>query len=364
MTLLAPRPLEFVVKTPLVVGAFIVSGWSPLFSSTRSWPELVVAVLVFELGFYQGRYLINDTIERELDQSHPAAQGRGRLVGLHRISSKWLVAVGATRITLATAVAVAWVRADALTAAIVVAAGVALIYERLRGQIRRQPDPSAQPNRPVIIHWQVYATVGLGYAIRVALGVALAGQDDAEVLLGSAGFGWAFGVMFVTMTWALEASTLLGDHVPAEVASRKSHVAALALYARRDLRYDASTPVLQPAAALSAPWVCSTILAAAAAGWLGWALVGPSSSAGSLLAVALAALSGIATTRAASWVGMCLPAVGASAAIMAIAVREGVARPWLAVVPLLVLLVTHVVFRRLRATDIGLAPDSASAKTS
>lgn len=359
VSVLAPRPLELIVKSPLLVGAFLVGTWSPLLDVGVSWRDFILAVVAFEFFFYQGRYMLNDILERDLDRDHPAAEGRGRLAGLDGVDSRLLATVALVRIGLGVAVTGLMARrfGALVLAAMAAAGGAAFVYEYLRRRVRSQPQPLVGLDRPLLVHHFVYGAVGLGYVIRITLGITLAGGEEGGLMVPAVVFGWAFGLMFVTMTWALEASSLISNGWSAEIAGRKSHVAVLATYASGSPRFDASARVLLGVAPFFAPWAWSTVLASSVAGWLGWILVGSTNIMAQSLLAAGAAVFGYTVGRLGNGWAMSACGLGGAFFIFAIALSADLARPWLAAVPYAVVLGTHIAFRHLRAVDIGLAPE-------
>lgn len=367
-TLFVPRPLDLLVKSPLVIGAFLVRTWSTRFdTTTSSWVTLVMAIVAFEFCFYQGRYLLNDISERGLDRAHPAAQDRARLAGLDGVSSPWLVVGALLRIGAGVVLALGFEGHNRalILSAIAAAAGAAMVYEYLRSRVRSLRFDPALLDGPRPIHRYIYGAVGLGYAIRIALGIGLAGGDELRVAIPAVVYGWAFGLMFVTMTWTLEASCLLSDKQSDGTARRKSHVVALATFVRSGSCFKVSEPVLRSRASFVAPWVWSTVLASGAAGWLGWMMVGPTDLLQQSLLAGIAVVCSFVVARfaEATWT-LIAWSLGGTIAIFAAASFAETNRSWLAGVPFLIVLTTHVVFRHLRAVDIGLSPrDDAKIAT-
>lgn len=357
-TLLIPRPLEFGVKTPLIVGAFVVGHLSTALDDGASWVALLISVVAFELCFYQGRYMLNDLIERDLDRLHPAARSRARLSGLDTLPSRVLLGYVILRVGAGLAIALSLPsRERALVLCSIAAASLAAsIYEYLRHKVRSHR-PNLITSKPHVIHLAIYTAVGLGYGIRINLGVGLAGGERPTVAIPAVLFGWAFGVMFVTMTWTLEATCLSRSSGDGGLARRKTHVVALRFYTRVASRFEPSTRVLLPRPAANAPWSWATILASAIAGWLGSQLVGIVELPKSMLLAAIALATGLTLVRSrlvGPWTFF--STLGGVSAVVLTASVGGSERPWLAAVPLLALLATHAVFRCLRAVDIGLVP--------
>jgi hypothetical protein len=170
--------------------------------------QALVAWLVFEYLIYQARYQWNDIRGLADDLAHSASAERGRLP-VRRFGPKRSVAVSAAVMGLRTAIVLVLVVFDVgglwdlYLLAFVLVWGVALIYEALRETTRLPEGVRAGA---------IWLVVGSGYSIRAAFGFRLAGLYSGEGivvfwLLVSA--AWAFGIVFVTMTWVIEA---VGGH--------------------------------------------------------------------------------------------------------------------------------------------------------
>lgn len=160
--------------------------------------------LVFEYLIYQARYQWNDIRGLTDDLRHPARSQRGRLPVTALGERKSVVLSGLVILAkMAIAVAVA-LQVPRLTLPILVAAtctwGVAFVYERLRNGA----------NNSVARAISIWLLVGAGYAVRTALGLALAGvSPHGPTLWQFLAFtvaAWSFGVAFVTLTWVIEAT--------------------------------------------------------------------------------------------------------------------------------------------------------------
>ena len=220
--------MELVVKGPIVFGAAVLAALSPR-TTDVSWLAVIAGGLLIEFGFYQGRYLINDLIDSRLDREHPAATGRGPFGRARRGGQG--VAPGRRS------------RPDRALGRTRRCGGAGRgTWRCLAGNVRARRDRSDLRDAPPVssschdhrtagvstVHMAIYVVVGLGYAVRVVTGIRLAGLDVAEVLVPAAVLGWTFGIMFVTMTWVLEASTFPSEQAPA--AQRKGHVVSLARF--------------------------------------------------------------------------------------------------------------------------------------
>jgi hypothetical protein len=200
----------------------------------------VAAWVVFELGLYQGRYLVNDVLDAEVDRAHTAARSRGRLPAVPH-ARDWAVVAGVARLAAA-ALVVVLLPAEARTITLVAAAALviaAVAYEACRSVIRRRAaqlradadgdtDAGAgpAPGRLTRAELAVYSIVGAGKGLRVCFGMALAGASGGALVAGVA-FGWAYGTMTDIQSWTLEAAGLRAGGAD-DVLARKSHVGWLA----------------------------------------------------------------------------------------------------------------------------------------
>jgi hypothetical protein len=272
------------------------------------WARFVVLWLVLELLIYQARYQWNDIAGVDSDLRHPEAGARSRLpVGStpqarrRSIGLSWLTA--AARILAALAVG----RLTGLTGQVLVLIGavfaIAGSYEWLR----------ASRNR----HWTsvrvvaVWLAVGLGYLVRGGLGLSTGGLawGSAAMIATLVCLG-ALGIMFVLLTWALEATS----YCTADEAGRwhagpdlavKPHLAALLRHVGEPLdagglppgagRYCGGDRVLRGGSRLSAPWNLALLAASAGAGVSGAALARPHATGGAAaVAWIVAAAAGLA----------------------------------------------------------------------
>ncbi|MEV4413882.1 hypothetical protein [Catellatospora sp. NPDC049609] len=277
--LLVPRPQDWIkwIIVPVVFGLLLAAG-----VAQPDRPPLLTAVLlwfVLEWLVYPARYQWNDIVGLADDVAHPAAAGRLRLPGRTkqelRRSVAWSWSVLLVRVALAfglgawlgQTVAVAW-----FTAAVF---GIALLYEFLRG---RPAAARAEVTTPVVV--ALWVMIGLGYVLRVAVACRLLGfaLDDVRVWLVAVPFG-AFGIMFVTMTWALEATSFCRPAGPelqyAPLLRQKPHIAALLPYLGRPVaegRHDAAhatcgvDKMLEDRGRLVTPWNLAAVAALLPAG--------------------------------------------------------------------------------------------------
>ena len=315
------------------------------------WARFTVLWLVLELLIYQARYQWNDIAGVDSDLRHPEAGARSRLpVGStpqarrRSIRLSWLTA--AARILAA--LLVGWL--TGLTGQVLVLAAavfaIAGSYELLRASRYR--------------HWTsvrvvaVWLAVGLGYLVRGGLGLSLGGlaAGSAAMVATLVCLG-AFGVMFVLLTWALEATSYCTAdddgrwHARPELAV-KPHLAALLRQVAEPLdgaglppgasRYCGGDRVLRGGSRLSAPWNLALLAASASGGVSGAALARPHAAGTVAWIVAAAAglAGGVALARRRSSRGRWAVAAGWFLVVVAAGLVARPGLPVLAGVPWLV----------------------------
>jgi hypothetical protein len=303
--LLVPRRDAW-AKALMAPACFVVAAGST--GHFGGWVRFVVLWLVLELLIYPARYQWNDIAGVDADQGHPEVRARSRLpVGPtpqtrhHSIRLSWLTA--AARVLAA--LLIGWLAG--LTGPVLVVAGavfaIAGSYEWLR----------ASRNR----HWTrarvvaVWLAVGLGYLVRGGLGLSCGGLPwGSAAMAATLVCLGAFGIMFVLLTWGLEATSYCaadGDgrwHARPELAA-KPHLAALLPHLGEPLgpgglppgagRYCGGDRVLRGGSRLSAPWNLALLAASASGAAAGAALARPH-AAGAVAWIAAA------TTGLAGWV--------------------------------------------------------------
>lgn len=275
--LLVPRPRELVTKAVFSTVAFVL-GLVTWDASGLPVVAVVVALVTFEYVAYQARYVANDLLDAGLDADHPQGGARGRLPDG---SDPTVRRVALATIGLRAAVAAAVIltlpgRGGAVTlAAIVVLSVLAAGYETVRRALRR-PVPVSAIGRLDGPTAGLFVLVGSGYALRVGVGLALAGLP-LRTLVAATAYAWPFGVAFVTMSWALEATAFIAPDWGSldDRLCRKRHLAVLVrmggfLDARRhgSVESPTSAKLLAPAAPLSAPWSIGVLLSCAGTGVL------------------------------------------------------------------------------------------------
>ena len=315
------------------------------------WARFTVLWLVLELLIYQARYQWNDIAGVESDLRHPEAGARSRLpVGStpqarrRSIGLSWLTA--AARVLAA--LLVGWL--TGLTGQVLVLAAavfaIAGSYELLRASRYR--------------HWTsvrvvaVWLAVGLGYLVRGGLGLSLGGlaAGSAAMVATLVCLG-AFGIMFVLLTWALEATSYCTAdddgrwHARPELAV-KPHLAALLRHVAGPLdgaglppgasRYCGGDRVLRGGSRLSAPWNLALLAASASGGVSGAALARPHAAGTVAWIVAAAAglAGGVALARRRSSRGRWAVAAGWFLVVVAAGLVARPGLPVLAGVPWLV----------------------------
>ena len=229
---------------------------------------------------------------------------------------------------------------------------VAAAYEFLR-----TPRPGPPPRGRPIAVWLV---VGLGYVIRGGLGLSTAGLawGSLAMVAGLVCAG-SFGIMFVLLTWALEATSYCaadvggGWHAQADLAT-KPHLAALLPYLGRPVlasgaaeggaagpgRYCGTDRVLREGGRRSTPWNLALLVAAVSGAVEGVALARPHGHGAFLAAVVVSAAGAVQLAGCGSslrrWVitATCAPLLAAAALMAGAALPTLAAAPWLAVAAL------------------------------
>jgi hypothetical protein len=228
-------------------------------------PALLLGTAVYELLLYQCRYQLNDLRGIREDQDDVARATRGRLpVVPGRLGSAVrasLVAAG-VRIYLAVGLTLFLPRPvqGVLAAAAAALVVLTVLYEAARAWARGADRHG----------WAVVLPLAVGYALRAALGAALFhaasggavpvdGWFVALTLLGA-----AFGLMFVSATWALHAVCQAGpptgpdgpgwrlDRARVHERGLLRHVDAAPWASRPDLDWR-TVPALAPVTSLRAP---------------------------------------------------------------------------------------------------------------
>lgn len=221
--LLLPRPPEILMKSVFVAGGLVFSTVVFGESSSRAlWLEVCMAVFILEYLVYQARYTLNDLAGAEGDAKHPGLVG-GRFPTrdgeLSPTDAGIALLVSLLRVALALALTVVWYEGPqrAILLGAIIAVGVlSIVYDRLRDHNRERAEeteaPYSQLTRPSSSSSAVFVLVGGGYALRVFTGLSLGSGQAPWLFLATALVSfWVFGIMFVTMTWAVDVAFYLGD---------------------------------------------------------------------------------------------------------------------------------------------------------
>jgi hypothetical protein len=345
--LLYPRPDTW-AKIQIAPACFVLAAWPS--GRLGHWPTFVVLWVVLEFLIYPARYQWNDIRGIDVDQAHAERDARARLpVGpterSRRRSIRLSLAAAAARVLVALLVGVLAGLARPvliLTAAVFAAAG---LYEWLRASGKER-----WPAWRVIAVW---LAVGLGYLVRGGLGLAAAGLPwGSTAMITGLIYVTALGIMFVLLTWVLEAASYCGQdagggwHTRAGLAA-KPHLAELLRSVSQPVvndglaaesgRYCGTDPVLRGGSRLVAPWNLALAVAAASAAPFGLALAHPAGPGACLIAAGVGLAGAVLLARcrstggrwaiAGTWFGVLIAAgrpTGAARAIL-----PGL--PWLAV---------------------------------
>ncbi len=219
--LLLPRPNDLIKALffpATYVAGLAVMGWS---IAGRDLLQATVALVCLEFLIYQARYQWNDLRGLGEDASSPMATDRKRLPhtpGSPEASVRASIAVICLRLYCVLIVASIPQPLDLATPLWWMFLAVWVLgafYELLRSVEAAHGKILVRFRRAGAVG--VILIVGLGYAVRGVAGFmfAVPGLTLASpVVLLIAGFMWAFGIMFVTLTWVLEGASYCLD-VPA-----------------------------------------------------------------------------------------------------------------------------------------------------
>ena len=287
--LLYPRPDAW-AKALIAPACFLLAASSS--GHFGNWDRFLVLWLVLELLIYAARYQWNDIQGIEGDQRHPEVHARSRLPGgttaqARRRSIRLSQGAAALRVLAALLIGVLTGSAREVLLLTGAVFAIAAAYEFLRAlSARRSPVPG---RAQVIAVWLV---VGLGYLVRGGLGLSAAGLAWGSLaMVAGLACVMSFGIMFVLLTWVLEATSYCaadaggGWHARPDLAA-KPHLAALL---RQGLgrpiltgsilpgqgRYCGADRVLRDGGRLSAPWNLALLAAAVSGAAEGVALAGP-----------------------------------------------------------------------------------------
>ena len=226
--LLMPRVAEW-VKWVITPGAFVVTAWAT--GAFHNWHEFILVWLILEYLIYEARYQWNDIRGFHEDAGHPESTARQRLPAGPNARRNILASclVGILRLTLAVRIAAVAHLLAPVTLLIGLVFGAAVVYEALRAA----PASTHLSLRPTARSAAIWITVGLGYAIRSGTGIWLGGVRllSLTALSGMLYFA-AFGIMFVLLTWVLEAASYCSTDgkdtlFPTPGLTAKPHIAIL-----------------------------------------------------------------------------------------------------------------------------------------
>jgi hypothetical protein len=399
--LLAPRPEDW-VKALFAPGAFFVVAAT--LGRLDRVGDFLVLWFILEYLIYYARYQWNDARGAAEDAEHSERGSRGRLP-LGRTADRQRnvltsLAVALGRVLLAIGLGFAFGVGFEVLVLIALVFTVASVYEAVRESGAKAPEALELKRSPRTT--ALWILVGVGYAIRAGLGVLVAGLSigDAATVLALA-FFWSLGVMFVLLTWLLEATSYCrvrakepaeapegseGIERPENVKAledpnsweaheslgRKPHIAALLDYVRRggeplpttkdkitkdDKGYCGNAHPLRAAGSPSAPWNLALAVAAALAGGLGLELASEGGDPiGAIAAVVLVIGSGTIAMafllRESSFRALVALGAGLALAVIGVAIDGwqglALALPWL-VTSMVYAVFTHSSYRELKA---------------
>jgi 4-hydroxybenzoate polyprenyltransferase len=372
--LLHPRPDAW-AKALIAPACFVLGAVST--GRFAGWPRLLVLWLALELLIYAARYQWNDIRGIDSDRRHPEQRARSRLPAgpagqARRRGVRISAAVAALRIVVALLIGLAaglLGQVALLTAAVLVTAAGYEFLRSLPARATRVPAP--------VQAVAVWLAVGPGYLIRGGLGLSLAGLAWGSLAMVAGLVCVAsFGIMFVLLTWALEATSYCeedaagGWHARPDLAA-KPHLAALLRYAGRPVagaagpgpgRYCGSEPVLRNRGRLFAPWNLALAAAAAFGAAEGLALSRPAAGgAGGYLAVTAAGLAGaVLLARCRGARGRWLVAAAWAPVLVAAALPAAPGLPVLAGVPWLAISGVYATLRGWSYRDLLTASPAAA----
>jgi hypothetical protein len=350
--LLLPRPDAW-AKALIAPACFLLAASAA--GHLGNWEHFLVLWLVLEYLVYAARYQWNDIRGIEEDLRHAETHARSRLpVGTTALTRRRAIrlslAVAVLRVSAALSIgAVTGLVRQVLllTGSIVV---IAWAYEVLRDLPAKRSRVS--PRVQAVAVWLV---VGLGYLVRGALGLGLSGLAWGSLaLVAGLACVMSFGIMFVLLTWVLEATSYCeadargGWHGRPALAA-KPHLATLLAGLGRPIlgssvpfgqgRYCGADRVLRRGGRLAAPWNLALLAAVVSGAAEGIALARPRAGGpGASLAAALVSVAGavLLARCGRGWERWITAAAGVAAltgvALLAHAARPvPVALPWLAI---------------------------------
>jgi hypothetical protein len=334
------------IPISLVFGRILAPGLPP-WTRDMFW-HFVGFFLVFEFLIYQARYLLNDVRDREIDC--------GKKLSRQRFPCSWVdggkqeeLAIRAAFLSFLARLAIAglvvgcvlpygnsmWIWHVGFLLAVFL---IALPYEALRNKCNATEFRSRWAWALAVV-----AFVGLGYGLRSAVGLWLAGVDDKVALLLVALGASLFGSSFVALTWALEST-----RAPSEVlAAEKAHLVLLHDIVSETVNHP-DTPVtplekvLAVRQSLMAPWCAAGCLATGVLFAFVLYLLRLHLGVGQflLIAVGVISLAGAAVVtpvrRAFSFTGLTLVFIGVTLRCLSVTMAQAVVAALVAALPLIV----------------------------
>lgn len=295
--LLVPRPQDLVKALIAPITYIVVAAAGGSFDR---WARFLLLWLILEFLIYHARYQLNDVRGIADDRHHPERRLRGRLplgatVADGRRNASVSLTLAGAKLLAAVLIGAALGSLETVLALMLCVLLIAIVYEALRSQRPERVRATAGPRER-----GVWIVVGLGYAIRAGLGLALAGFSSDGVAMGvGLAFFSAAGTMYVLLNWALEASNFSacvgGRWVVSEGLRRKPHISTLLPYldgsrgggqaftttperiSRHASGYLGASKVLKARGNLGSPWNIALSVGAVLAGTLAIVLaaVGP-----------------------------------------------------------------------------------------
>lgn len=259
--LLYPRPKDVIKDGFIIVGAIL--GMIATHNSDP-WP-LVACIVVIDVLVYQARYQINDIRGISEDKKNPEADNRKRLELINqdqRLSIVVSLVCATIKVLLAIIISLMLASDYEITSRVLLAGTIsvfvlAILYETARyragkrweDMVRDCPDIKHLngfcSTSPITILKElksavwIFVLVGIGYPLRIIVAALcyiplsdfFAGSVGAIslfwafILLGIA--SWLFGVSFVSITWAFEASSILRNMHKKGLYFYKPHIALM-----------------------------------------------------------------------------------------------------------------------------------------
>ncbi|WP_328839162.1 hypothetical protein [Streptomyces europaeiscabiei] len=205
-----PR-LEDLIKWLFIPVSFIIVSWAS--GEGFLWSRMFLTLFVVEYLIYSARYQWNDLRGMGEDAEHPEASARKRLPRVDDPSQKRLMVIGSlvTALLRLIVAAVIGYKVHALQGVLIfsgITFLVASIYEFLRSISLKDFVKRSFPVRQKLTLAAIWLTVGFGYSLRFLAGSYAAKADLLSPLVKAGiAFSFCFGVMFVLLTWTLEATS-------------------------------------------------------------------------------------------------------------------------------------------------------------